>query len=128
MLKKLLVLAVLGFSTLAQAGDPCAPTVQAMESRMACKKGNVYYSITFNTLMSPNRAECRGSRYQEITSAKIRVSDKQGDLGSIDLLPGSFKAGWALPGMPSTFDANAFFIHLENCATPAHGGGMSAHN
>lgn len=127
--KALIVLTALTLSSFAQARSPhpCTPTVKAAPQRISCVKGDVYYTIDIETLMSPAIEMCRGSNYYTYKTANVEVSNWQGDVfATVTINNGSFSyTGDGMGG--ATFKSEVLSLDLTKCSMPIHGG-MSVGN
>lgn len=116
---------LLGFTTLAQARSMlgrCEPTVKLSPSYMTCKNKEIFYSITFDTLVSPLIQACEGVNSRENTTASIEISNEKGEvLSKVVLYDGNFTSTSSIGG-DGTFQSELLSLNLKGCVSPVHGG------
>lgn len=112
----------------ARSLHPCTPTVEAVPSRMSCPSGKLHFSIVINTWMSPSYEMCQGANHIETHQANVEVINKRGQVvARFTLSHDEFNYRLGASGN-GTFNSDEFGLHLDQCVSPLHGGGISVGN
>ncbi len=103
----------------ARSMHPCSPTVEAMDSQLACRENDKTYMITIKTLMSPSIPQCQGENHYEFHTALVEVYDQKQEkvINKLEIYHNDFTYG-----LGSYFKSEKNQLDLNDCVSPYHGG------